>query len=132
MTLVVDSSVLVSVLTDQGAVGAWAESVIAEGQLVAPEIALVETMNVLRRLERAVLITGAAANAARADLIRLELELYPFAPFADRVWALRGNLTCYDAWYVALAEAQECPLATLDAKVSRAAGPRCQFSLPQY
>jgi hypothetical protein len=28
---------------------------------------------------------------------------YPFEPFSDRVWELRGNLTVYDAWHVALA-----------------------------
>ena len=50
--------------------------------------------------------------------MRLDIELFPFAPFADRVWALRSNLTSYDAWYVALAEAFGCPLVTLDQKLS--------------
>jgi len=43
---------------------------------------------------------------------------------ADRV--LRNNLTSYDAWYVALAEALGCPLATLDKRLVRAAGPTCK------
>ena len=47
-----------------------------------------------------------------------------------RVWALRQNLTCYDAWYVALAEALDCPLATLDRKLSRADGPACAVVTP--
>ena len=51
---------------------------------------------------------------------------------ADRVWELRGNLTSYDAWYVAVAEAYECPLATLDLKLSRATGPACRFRVPQF
>ncbi len=58
------------------------------------------------------------------------MELFPFAPFADRIWALRENLTSYDAWYVALAEALECPLATLDRRLSRAAGLRCEVLAP--
>jgi len=91
--LVVDSSVLVSALVEQGPIGTWAELVVAEGELVAPEIALVETTDVLRRLERASLITSDEANAAQAGLLVLDVLLYPFAPFADRVWALQANLT---------------------------------------
>jgi predicted nucleic acid-binding protein len=58
------------------------------------------------------------------------MELFPFAPFAERVWALRENLTSYDAWYVALAEALDCPLATLDRKLSRAGRPICEIIAP--
>ena len=43
----------------------------------------------------------------------------------DRVWELRDNLTAYDAAYVALAEAIDCPLVTADARISRAPGLRC-------
>ena len=58
------------------------------------------------------------------------LELFPFAPFAERIWALRGNLTGYDAWYVALAEALDCPMVTLDRRLSRANGPTCDIITP--
>lgn len=47
-----------------------------------------------------------------------------------RVWALREDLTSYDAWYVALAEVLECPLATLDRRLSRADGPACGVVTP--
>jgi predicted nucleic acid-binding protein len=43
---------------------------------------------------------------------------------------LRGNLTSYGAWYVALAEALDCPLVTLDRKLSRAGGPICEIIAP--
>ena len=49
--------------------------------------------------------------------MRLYLQLFPFAPFAAHVWVLRHNLTCHDAWYVAIAEAIGCPLVTLDRSV---------------
>ena len=52
------------------------------------------------------------------------------AAFADRIWALRSNLTSYDAWYVALTEALGCPLATLDRKLGRATGPVCEIVTP--
>jgi len=52
VTVVVDASVLAAALVDAGSEGRWAESVIAGGSVVAPELVLVETTNVLRRLER--------------------------------------------------------------------------------
>ena len=130
MTVVVDSSVLVAALIDSGDEGQWAESVLADGPLAGPELALAESSNVLRRLERAGRISRLEATSAHRDLLRLDVELYPFAPFAERVWALRGNLTSYDGWYVALAEALECTFATLDRKLSRAAGPTCEVISP--
>lgn len=133
MTKVVDASVLVAALVDSGPEGAWSEeTVAAEGSLIAPELVLVEASNILRRLERSDQISRAEATLAHSALLRLELELFPFAPFAERVWELRKNLTCYDAWYVAMAEAFECPLVTLDRKLSRANGPMCEIvTLPR-
>jgi predicted nucleic acid-binding protein len=127
LTRVVDSSVLVAALVDSGPDGAWSEETLAEDSLIAPELVLVEASNVLRRLERSDQISTPEANLAHKALLRLEIELFPFAPFADRVWELRGSLTCYDAWYVAMAESFDCPLATLDLKLSRASGPMCKI-----
>ena len=39
------------------------------------------------------------------------------------MWALRHDLTCYDAWDVAPAEAVGLPLATPDSRLGHAAGP---------
>ena len=130
MTVVADASVLVAVLVDAGHEGRWAESLVTEEALAAPELALVEASNILRRLERSGEISRLEANSAHRDLLRLDLDLFPFAPFAERVWALRSNLTAYDAWYVALAEALDSPLATLDRKLGRAKGPVCEIIVP--
>ena len=118
-------------VVDAGPHGAWAERLFATESLHAPELALVEATNVLRRLERAKQITTADANAAYADLTQLELQLFPFEPFAERIWALRHTCTSYDAWYVALAETLELPLATLDLHLARAKGPTCRFLNPE-
>ena len=75
-------------------------------------------------------VSSLEATAAHRDLLRLKLERYPFAPFASRVWELRANLTCYDAWYVALAEVLGWPLLTLDRRLSRASGPQCKVITP--
>jgi len=130
VTVVVDASLVVAALVDSGAEGRWAESVLAEGSTTGPELVLPEATNILRRLERAGRISRLEATSSHRDLLRLDATLFPFAPFAERVWALRGNLTSYDAWYVALAEALGCPFATLDRKLGRANGPRCEIILP--
>ena len=131
MSAVVDASVLVSATTDAGAEGTWAEHVLAEGDVVAPHLVLVEATNILRRLERSKELTRLEATAAQRDLLALDIMLVPFAPFAERVWELRRNVTSYDAWYVAVAEASDLPLATLDRRLSRASGTSCRFLLPR-
>jgi predicted nucleic acid-binding protein len=130
MSTVVDASVVVAALVDSGPHGEWAEGILAAGSLHAPELALVETANILRRLEWAKQISASEANAAYEDLTQLDMELFSFNPFSDRVWELRHTVTCYDAWYVALAEALTLPLATLDGRLYRAAGPTCRFLTP--
>ncbi|MGF1668600.1 MAG: type II toxin-antitoxin system VapC family toxin [Acidimicrobiia bacterium] len=46
-----------------------------------------------------------------------------------RVWALRENLTSYDATFVALAEALECALVTADRRLGGAPGPTCPITV---
>ncbi len=130
MNAVVDASAVVAALVDSGPHGEWAESVVAANALAAPELVLAEATNILRRMERANIVSRIEANGAQADLLGMAIELFPFAPFARRVWELRSNLTSYDAWYVALAEALDYPLVTLDGKLARAPGPKCTFMVP--
>jgi predicted nucleic acid-binding protein len=130
VSVVVDSSVIIAALIDTGPDGLWAEEVIDEQLLYAPELVRVEVMNVLRRLERAEQITTAEANGAREDLTQLEIEQFPFEPFSARIWELRHTVTSYDAWYVAVAEELGYPLATLDRRLARTAGPKCRFLTP--
>ncbi len=130
MTIVIDASVIVAALVDTGGDGIWAESVIASETLVAPELAMVEATNILRRLELAKELSTAESGLAQKDLMRLDIQLFPFYPFAEHVWSLRKNITSYDAWYVALAEALDCSLATLNIKLKNARGTKCSFAFP--
>jgi predicted nucleic acid-binding protein len=100
--------------------------------LQAPELVHAEATNIFRRLERAKLITTPEANAAQDDLMQLDIQLFPFEPFASRIWELRHNVTSYDAWYVAIAEAVNLPLATLDEPLSKSPGVACQFLTPDF
>jgi predicted nucleic acid-binding protein len=130
VSIVIDSSVLVAALVDSGPHGYWAEDVLAGGSLQAPEPIRAEATNIFRRLERAKLITTPEANAAQGDLMQLDIELFPFEPFAGRIWELRHNVTSYDAWYVAIAEALGLPLATLDGPLAKSGGVGCKFLTP--
>lgn len=128
--LVVDASAAVALLVDAGPDGFWAGEVLAREPLAAPHLMPVEAASVLRRAAARGEISADAAALAHADLLDLPVDLFPYEPFAPRVWELRENLTAYDAWYVALAEALGARLATLDGALRRAAGPRCEFLTP--
>lgn len=132
MTLVVDASVVVATLTDRSTAGRWAAEVLSAGArgVAAPHLMPVEVASALRRAELAGFVSGDAASLAHGDLLELAVTLHPYVPYAERAWQLRANVTAYDAWYVALAEALGAPLATLDARLARAAGPRCEFLTP--
>ena len=84
----------------------------------------------LRRAVQAGDMSPDAAALAYQDLLDLRIQMYPYAPFSVRVWELRNNVTPYDAWYVALAEFLDVPLATLDGRLAKAPGPRCEFRRP--
>lgn len=127
MTLVVDAGVVVEALVGGGELAAWAESYLDEPELAGPEFVRAESCNILRRLEMRGRLSTTDAAIALTELLDLRMDLYSFLPFAQRVWALRRNITSYDAWYVALAETLGCPLITLDGRLARAPGPTCEI-----
>ena len=130
MTIVVDASFVVAALLEREPTRGWARSSLLAEQLIAPHHMPVETANILRREVIARRISPEAADAAHAYLLSLPAILYPHEPFAARIWQLRPNVTPYDAWYVALAEAEGVDLATLDRRLAAAPGVRCGFLLP--
>ncbi len=127
MTLVIDASMVVAGLIDSGADGRWAEALLASHSLAAPHMMTAEAANILRRSSAAGVISAEQAALAHADLLDLRIQFFPYAPFASRIWELRANVTCYDAWYVAIAEALGSSLATLNARLANAPGPQCRF-----
>jgi predicted nucleic acid-binding protein len=128
--VVADASAVVAVLVDSGPAGTWAADALEDSDLSAPHLMPFEAANILRRHEAAGLITADHAAQAHLDLVELNVELWPHELLADRAWALRHNLTIYDASYVALAEALQVSLVTLDRRIKEAPGVRCPVHCP--
>jgi len=80
----------------------------------APELIEHEALNALRRLERVGAISSAQADRAVSEFNQPRLICHPHAALRGRVWALRDNLTAYDALY------WRSPRRCLDRSCSRA------------
>lgn len=130
MTLVVDASLMVGAAVDAGPEGRWAERLLASSDLAAPHLIHAECANAYRRAERSGDLSSDVSRQALQDSLNTRITLYAFEPFAERVWSLRATVTPYDAWYVALAEFLDAPLATLDRSLANAPGPTCRFEIP--
>lgn len=123
--IVVDASIIVTGLADDGPDGARVRARLRGERLVAPHVIDLEVTSAWRRLVSAGQLDGRRATLALADLDSLRLERSPHGPLLSRCWELRDNLTIYDAAYVALAELAEATLLTSDARLARAPGIHC-------
>jgi predicted nucleic acid-binding protein len=109
--------------------GEHAEQVRAEllapgAVLWAPHLVDAEVGHVLRRETLAGEIGAAGARAALEDLSDLPLRRASHRGLLARAWALRENLSFYDALYIALAERLRATLLTLDGRIAGAPGLR--------
>lgn len=127
--IVVDASVLVTGLADDGPDGDRVRARLRGERLAAPHLIDVEVLSAWRRLTKARDLDDRRVALAMEDLRSLRLDRVPHGPLMDRCWQLRENLTIYDAAYVALAEAMEVPLLTADVKLASAPGLRCEVDL---
>jgi predicted nucleic acid-binding protein len=121
--IVLDASAVVELLLGTE-LGRWIAVRIADPALGlhAPHLMDVEVAQALRRYVQEGELDRGTARAALADLHSLDIERHAHEPLLDRVWALRENLTAYDAVYVALAEALDATLMTCDGGLARAPG----------
>jgi predicted nucleic acid-binding protein len=128
--IVVDASALLEVLLNTSASDGIADRLFGRGDtLHAPHVLDLEVAQVLRRYNLSGEIDAERSEEALQDLADLPLNRYPHDVFLFRIWALRQNLTAYDAAYIALAEALDAPLITRDAALARASGHRARVEL---
>jgi len=127
--IAVDASVLAVALADDGHDGDQARARLRGERLTAPELVDLQVTSVWRRQVRHGAMDARRAALALADLTALPLRRAAHRALLARCWELRGNLTIYDASYVALAEALEVTLLTGDRRLARATGPLCHIEV---
>ena len=92
--------------------------------LHVPHVMDLEVLHALRRQALLGTLSRERSSEALEDLKNITFVRYPHAAFLDRIWCLKNNLTAYDAAYVALAEALDAPLVTMDVRLAQAPGIR--------
>jgi predicted nucleic acid-binding protein len=127
--IVVDASVLMPALVDEGEKGDRMRARLDGEWLTAPSVVDLEVIAALRGIVRGGEVTARRAERALEDLVSLPLDRAPHRRLARRIWELRDNLTAYDASYVALAERLDTVLLTADAALARAPGIECEIEL---
>ena len=120
--IVVDNAAVVHALTAvEGSEDLRAE--LATDELHAPTLLDFEVVSALRGLTLSGQLNVARAQDALTDFDDLPIHGWPSgAALRRRAHSLRANLTAYDAAYVALAEALQCPLLTRDVRLARSSG----------
>jgi len=122
---VVDAGVVVELLA-----GRLDPDRLGEEELAAPHLIDSEVTHVLRGLVRRGALSEGQGEAALTGFTELALTRYPADWLRPRMWALRHNVSGYDATYVALAELTDATaLLTTDARLANAPGPQCHIQL---
>lgn len=120
--IVVDSAAVIDALLVVPGSEALRARLVSEG-LHAPSLIDFEVVSALRGLARGGYISAARAEDLLTDFDDLPIERWPSSDgLRRRCFQMRENVSAYDAAYVALAEALECPLLTRDARLSRSSG----------
>lgn len=120
-----DASAGLSALLNAGP----ARRALADEQVHVPHLADAEVASVLRRKVAAGELDAPAGWTALDTWRRLGMSRHPMVALLERMWALRDNLSPYDASYVALAELLGCALLTADGRLARAPGTHCPITV---
>ena len=119
---VVDASAVVDALTLPDGAEAIHNRISGES-LHAPHILDVEVVSGLRGLVLGGDLSDSGAMDALTDYEDLDIERWPATDdFRRRAFELRHNFSAFDAAYVALAEALQCPVITRDHPLSLSGG----------
>lgn len=120
--IVVDSAALVDALSAvEGSEDLRAD--LARNELHAPTLIDFEVVSAIRGLTLGGDLSAERAEDLLTDFDDLRIERWPAEDaFRRRAFELRHNLSAYDAAYVALAEALDCPLITRDSRLARSSG----------
>jgi predicted nucleic acid-binding protein len=125
--IVVDAAGLADALVDDGTMGDAARAALAsDPHWAAPAHLLIEVLSVIRGKTLGGKLGLDRAQEAVAALPTLVIDYVEAAELTGRMWELRGNLTAYDAAYVAVAESLGSRLVTGDGGLAKSTGLRCE------
>jgi predicted nucleic acid-binding protein len=127
--IVVDASCLYEVVIDTDRADSIRSRLAADPDHAAPHIVDIEVFSLIRRGNLAGLIDNTLAGLAVEDLRSWPGERYGHRGLLQRAWELRHSVRGWDAAYVALAEALDATLLTLDQRLAVAIGPRCAIDV---
>ena len=128
--IVVDASILIEVLLLRPSGRAAEARLFATGQTIhAPHLIDVEVGSALRRCAQTGVVEPQRCAEALTDFADLPVHRHPHVFLLPRLWALRANLSAYNATYVALAEALGAPLLTHDRRLAGAPGHAAQIEV---
>ncbi|UPL10224.1 type II toxin-antitoxin system VapC family toxin [Microbacterium sufflavum] len=120
MTLVIDASAVAEILFGTEA-GRRAAALIDGHELLAPQHLTAEVASIIRGWSLSEQITDEQALRAFGEFDALGVEQMPMMSMLPAVYALRHNVSAYDAMYLVLARAAQCSLLTLDARLAASA-----------
>lgn len=127
--IVVDSAALVDALAAVTGTDALRARLAAD-ELHAPSLVDFEVVSAVRGLT-----LGGHLSPARAEDLLTDFDDLPVHRWASahalrmRAFQLRNNVSAYDAAYVVLAEALDCPLVTRDGRLARSTGHSAQIEV---
>lgn len=131
MTVVVDTSALVYASITAEPAATRLRHRLRDETVHAPNLIDAELGNVLRRQVARGALTPDHARTLLARVPSLVDHRYGHTgAIAAAAWALRDNLTFYDAIYVALATALGVPLVTTDRRLAAASRLPCRVETP--
>lgn len=94
---VFDASVLIDALLVTGPAGDDARDVLRSLPVLhVPSIFTAEATSTIRSMQARGDVSPGVARGALAKIKVVQTVQYPFEPFLDRVWELRGNVTVYE------------------------------------
>lgn len=129
--LIVDASCLAEVVLAGPDAEPVRERLASDPEQAAPHLVDAEVLAVIRRAYLRGELDPTAAHQAIEDLETWPAERADHRPLLKRAWQLRESLSAPDALYVALAEALDATLLTLDRRLTRAHGPACRIDVPR-
>jgi predicted nucleic acid-binding protein len=127
--IVLDASAAVEVIAKRAQAKAIASRLAQDFAVFVPAVFDLEVLQALRALDRAGKLPAPDSGVALRDLEDLRAVRYGHELLRTRIWALRNNLTAYDAAYVALAELLDATLITCDAALARSSGHAARIEL---